>query len=173
MFYESYQRLLSFFELGGPVLYAILVAAFLLWFLILERFFFFWFQYPRLRQVTIERWSKVPEKRSWKAQKIRQSILSQVHQRLSQNVHLIQTVIAVCPFLGIVGTVTGMIAVFDVISFLGTGNARAMASGIARATLPTLAGLVTAISGLYFASRLKFLAEKYTDRVSDELINEG
>jgi biopolymer transport protein ExbB len=171
--YESYQRLLAFFELGGPVLYAILFAAILLWFLILERFFFLWFQFPRLRTEALDKWHKVPEKRSWKAQKIRQAILSKVHQRLNQNVSLIQTVIAVCPFLGIVGTVTGMIAVFDVISFLGTGNARAMASGIARATLPTLAGLVTAISGLYFASRLKFLAEKYTERVSDELINEG
>lgn len=173
MFYETYQRLIAFFELGGPVLYVILGAAFLLWFLILERFFFFWFKYPQLRRETIQRWSRVSDKRSWKAQRIRRGILSQVHQRLSQNVNLIQTVIAICPFLGIVGTVTGMIAVFDVISFLGTGNARAMASGIARATLPTLAGLVTAISGLYFASRLKFLAEKYTERVSDELINES
>ncbi len=51
--------------------------------------------------------------------------------------------------LGLLGTVTGMIEVFDIMAITGTGNARLMASGIARATLPTMTGLVISITGLF------------------------
>jgi len=45
-----------------------------------------------------------------------------------------------------------MISIFDIISASGTGNPRLMASGISLAVIPTMAGLVTALSGLYFSS---------------------
>jgi biopolymer transport protein ExbB len=41
-----------------------------------------------------------------------------------------------------------MIEVFDVVSFFGTGNARALASGITKATLPTMTGMAISIVGL-------------------------
>tara|TARA_B100000035_G_scaffold299059_1_gene293405 strand:+ start:134 stop:625 length:492 start_codon:yes stop_codon:yes gene_type:complete len=62
--------------------------------------------------------------------------------------YIIQTLIALCPVLGLLGTVTGMIEVFDVVSFFGTGNARALASGITKATLPTMTGMAISIVGL-------------------------
>jgi biopolymer transport protein ExbB len=43
-----------------------------------------------------------------------------------------------------------MIEVFDVMTILGTGNPRAMASGVSKATIPTMAGMVVALSGLFF-----------------------
>jgi biopolymer transport protein ExbB len=63
--------------------------------------------------------------------------------------------------LGLLGTVVGMIHVFDVMSVTGNGNARAMASGISKATITTMAGMVIAISGLYFSKLIE-------ERVSDE-----
>jgi biopolymer transport protein ExbB len=60
----------------------------------------------------------------------------------------IQILITLCPVLGLLGTVTGMIEVFDVVSFFGTGNARALASGITKATLPTMTGMAISIVGL-------------------------
>ena len=60
----------------------------------------------------------------------------------------IQILITICPVLGLLGTVTGMIEVFDVVSFFGTGNARALASGITKATLPTMTGMAISIVGL-------------------------
>jgi len=62
-----------------------------------------------------------------------------------------------------------MIQVFDVLATTGTGNARAMADGIAQATLPTMAGLVIALSGLYFRSRFQRLAERSRQEVMDRL----
>ena len=69
--------------------------------------------------------------------------------------------IALCPMLGLLGTVYGMIEVFEVLSFLGTGNPRAMSSGVAKATIPTMASMVITLFGLYFRQDLGNRIDKY------------
>lgn len=56
--------------------------------------------------------------------------------------------------LGLLGTVTGMISVFDVMANQGSSNPKLMASGISLATLPTMAGMVAALTGMFFHARL-------------------
>jgi biopolymer transport protein ExbB len=51
---------------------------------------------------------------------------------------------------GLLGTVSGMVQVFDVIAVTGSSDAKAMAGGIFKATLPTMSGLFLAVSALYF-----------------------
>jgi len=51
----------------------------------------------------------------------------------------------------------------------GTGNARAMASGVSRATLPTMAGMVAAISGLMLSVQFDRYARDEGERVADSL----
>jgi biopolymer transport protein ExbB len=58
----------------------------------------------------------------------------------------------VAPLLGLLGTVSGMVTTFSVIAEFGTGNARAMASGISEALITTQTGLVVAVPGLFLAS---------------------
>ena len=82
---------------------------------------------------------------------------------------LLKTLIALCPLLGLLGTVTGMIEVFDVMAIAGSGNPRAMASGVSRATIPTMAGMVAALSGLYFSARLNRLTTKNIRAFQDQL----
>ncbi|MBW1739304.1 MAG: MotA/TolQ/ExbB proton channel family protein [Deltaproteobacteria bacterium] len=65
---------------------------------------------------------------------------------------------AVAPLLGLLGTVTGMITTFNVISIFGTGNARAMAGGISEALITTQSGLLVAIPGLFMSN---FLARRF------------
>ena len=74
--------------------------------------------------------------------------------------------------MGILGTVTGMINVFDVMAIIGTGSAREMANGISMATIPTMAGLVVAISGLFFISRLEERSKKAIEYLEDNLSHE-
>ena len=76
------------------------------------------------------------------------SLKSDYKNIVKKDFYIIQTLIALCPILGLLGTVTGMIEVFDVVSFFGTGNARALASGITKATLPTMTGMAISIVGL-------------------------
>jgi len=55
----------------------------------------------------------------------------------------------VVPYFGLLGTVTGTIEVFQVMAFTGGGDARSMAGGVSKATLPTMAGMTTALSGVF------------------------
>ena len=89
-----------------------------------------------------------------------------LHVRLS----LIKTLIILCPLLGLLGTVTGMISVFETISINGTSDAQSMAQGVYRATIPTMAGLVVALSGYYFSVRLKQIADSETSKLADKLM---
>lgn len=72
---------------------------------------------------------------------------------------------AIAPLLGLLGTVTGMITTFDVISEFGTGNARALASGISEALVTTQSGLVVAVPGLLLGGLLFRRAEKLKARM--------
>ena len=71
--------------------------------------------------------------------------------------------------LGLLGTVTGMIEVFDVMATSGSGNARGMAMGVSKATLPTMAGMVAALSGMLFSIQFQRFANDESDRVEDSL----
>jgi len=161
--------LLDFMTQGGPVLWAILLLCVVLWSLILERLWFYRISLPGSNRQLAERWRLRNEFQSWEARKIRAYWLSQQKQALEQYLPLIGILIAVCPLLGLLGTVRGMISVFDVLAITGTGNARAMANGISQATIPTMAGLVVALTGLYFRTRFKRLSQRGLQQLADSL----
>jgi biopolymer transport protein ExbB len=62
-----------------------------------------------------------------------------------------------------------MIEVFDVMALTGNGNTRGMAGGVSKATLPTMAGMVAAISGMLFSVQLDQFADGQSARVEDKL----
>ncbi|MFN2354523.1 MAG: MotA/TolQ/ExbB proton channel family protein [Desulfopila sp.] len=72
-----------------------------------------------------------------------------LNRSLFSNLSVIGVLAAIAPLLGLLGTVTGMIATFDVLAVFGTGNAKAMAGGISEALITTQTGLLVAIPGLY------------------------
>ena len=78
---------------------------------------------------------------------------------------------AVLPLLGLLGTVSGMIQVFDAVAFSCTGSARLMAGGVSAATIPTMSGLVAALSGLYLATYLEQRATTEVKRAEDLLVH--
>ena len=82
---------------------------------------------------------------------------------------LINMLVALCPLLGLLGTVLGMIGVFEVIAVAGNDDAQAMARGVYRATIPTMAGLVVALTGIYFTVRLRRLADRETGHLKGSL----
>lgn len=150
-----------FLQTGGIILWVILFISILLWGLIAERLLFFKCHYPKLRLELLNYWKKRSDKNSKVALSIREASLSKAKISMNKPLPIIKMLITLCPLLGLLGTVTGMIHVFDVLAITGTGNARAMALGISQATIPTMAGMVIAISGLYFSKLIE-------ERVSDE-----
>lgn len=139
---------------GGFVIWVILLVSIVLWGLLLERYLFLWFDYPKLKKEYLGKWEQYSDKTSWQSEKFREAIIAEVSLSLNKTMLLIKSLIGLCPMLGLLGTVTGMIHVFDVMTYLDSNNARAMASGISMATIPTMAGMVIAISGIYFSVRL-------------------
>ncbi|MFQ5580350.1 MAG: MotA/TolQ/ExbB proton channel family protein [Nitrospiria bacterium] len=166
---ESLRQVRLFLEMGGPVLIGMLFLSILLWILILERYWFICITHPRGLDRVVSEWRKRTEKKSWTAKRIQESLISETASTLHQSLFLIKTLCAVLPLLGLLGTVTGMIQTFDVMTRYGTGNVRGMAGGISEALITTMAGLVTAISGLFFSSDLRRRAGSETEKVAELL----
>ena len=159
----------DFIDQGGPVLWVIFAACLLLWLLILERALFIRLVWPRRARVLVREWNERADCSSWRAQKIRQATVSEVSMALHALLPLIQVLVALCPLLGLLGTVLGMIGVFEVNAVSGNDDAQAMARGVYRATIPTMAGLVVALTGIYFTVRLRRLADRETSRLMGAL----
>jgi biopolymer transport protein ExbB len=169
MIFSVFETVSDFLATGGDVLKVIFFTTFLLWLMILERSLFYKFRMPEIVKQRVEEWQKRKDKSSWFAHRIRECEISKLNQELNQNIGIIKTLVSLCPFLGLLGTVTGMIAVFDVMALTGTGNARLMASGISMATIPTMAGMVAALSGLYFGNLFEGKAKKAKSKIEDQM----
>ncbi|WP_290610891.1 MULTISPECIES: MotA/TolQ/ExbB proton channel family protein [unclassified Arsukibacterium] len=164
--WESVQ---DFIHTGGNVLYVVAVVLFVMWFLMLERYWYVSAIFPKIKKDIITRWDARADTTSWYAHKIRDTWISEATNDLDQRMLLIKTLVAMCPLVGLLGTVTGMIAVFDIMATQGTGNPRTMAAGISMATIPTMAGMVAALSGLFFSSRLEVKVKREKADLVDSL----
>ena len=158
-FINMWESIRDFLEMGGDVLLFIGLLLVVMWAMMLERVFYFFSEHKVLVQDTIDAWNRRPERTSWQAHRIRESMISEVRLHATRYLGLIQACVALCPLLGLLGTVTGMIEVFEVMAAMGTGNARAMAAGVSKATVPTMSGMVAALSGLFLSVWLQRKAE--------------
>ncbi|RZQ56541.1 MotA/TolQ/ExbB proton channel family protein [Pseudidiomarina tainanensis] len=166
---ELWESIRDFLGTGGDVLYVVMGALFLMWVLMIERYWFLTGVFPKLKKQIISDWDARKDTTSWYAHKIRDAWISEANEKLNARILLIKTCVAICPLIGLLGTVTGMIAVFEIMAVQGTGNPRLMASGISMATIPTMAGMVAALSGMFFASRLEARVRRAKERLIDSL----
>jgi biopolymer transport protein ExbB len=161
----------AFLERGGDVLLVIGAVTLVMWTLILERLWYFRIGHPKEVERVGRVWQARPERVSWFANQERRLLISEVSEKLGQSVSMIRTLIALCPMLGLLGTVTGMIEVFDVMAISGSGNTRAMASGVSKATIPTMAGMVAALSGMMLIQQIQRFVERQTKHTADGLVD--
>lgn len=160
----------SFFEAGGNVLWGIFVTTMLMWTLIIERFWYFRSGLRHSMEQVVSEWEARDNKMSWASRSIRSQLVSRMAIESHRYIGTIQVLMVILPLLGLLGTVTGMIQVFNVMAIAGTGNARLMAGGVSAATIPTMAGLVAALSGLYLSLHLKRRADTVVKYVEDALV---
>ena len=158
---EAFSSIRDFMEAGGSVLWLIAILVFAMWAMIFERIWFFSYGYNQYISVQSQKWNNRSDKTSWHALQIREKIMSPAKIEISKNLSIIQTCVMLAPLFGLLGTVTGMIEVFQVMAFNGGGDARAMAGGVSKATLPTMAGMVVALSGVFASIYLNSASEKH------------
>ncbi len=93
--------------------------------------------------------------------------------KLESYINLLGAIAAISPLLGFLGTVTGMIQVFEALSIEGLTNPTILSSGISQALITTAFGLTIAIPSLaaywYFKSKLNAMVS-YLENIINELI---
>lgn len=169
-FSEALTTVSEFIAAGGPILIAIAILTFVMWTLIFERFWFFRrASLGRLVKNTVDKWESRSERKSWHAHAIRTAMISRVAGKIRSNIDLIGTMVALCPLFGLLGTVWGMIEVFQVLASTGGADAKSMAGGVKQATIPTMAGMVAAISGVFGSTIINQIAQREAQMLEDSL----
>lgn len=182
------QEILSHLATGGGILWPLALLCFVMWAGIFERLFFFRSLLKKdLPPETAVRMAlgtteSLPEGEGLSLRLVRdfrerrcgycvldRSILREcglrIRKDLNRGIPLIQVLAGVAPLFGLLGTVTGMIATFDVMALSGTGDARGMAAGISEALVTTQCGLMVAIPGVLMAVYLSRQAKRATHRL--------
>ena len=153
---------------GGPFVGWIFACGVVLWTLCLERYWYFSRVLPRDSEAMLRAWRERGEHGSWCARNIRQAMISRLNAAMTSGLPLLKTLVPLAPLLGLVGTVSGMLEVFDAMALRGSADARAMASGVSHAMICTMTGLAVSITGLYpvfyFQSRARRETELLADR---------
>jgi len=186
MFVSSgwFEQVVSYFDAGGCVIVLLLGLSIWMWTLIIVK----------LKQIYTYRRTEIPlnecfvrlkqgrdipgwqgqliknflGKRSFDPeidQKLLHTLACRYYLTIERHIKTILVLAGTAPLLGLMGTVTGMIASFEVISLFGTGNAKALSSGISEALITTQIGLIVAIPGLFMGNFLLRRAEQLKARI--------
>ena len=89
---------------------------------------------------------------------------------IERGLSIIKILAAIGPLLGLLGTVTGMIQVFQSITLYGTGDPKLMAGGISQALMTTVLGLVMAIPLILIHSMLASRAKGIIQTLDEESV---
>lgn len=171
---DNSHAMLDLMGAGGVVMWLLAGLCVLFWTLVLERLWYMRRQFPHWANERKQAWRGLccdVRSKDW-PRWVRAAWIAQASEQLLTPLTVIKALVALFPLLGLLGTVTGMVAVFDVLAVSGTGNPRAMAAGVWQATLPTLAGMVLAIGGLFSLARLERNAHRALARLADQLRHE-
>ncbi|MGC6500241.1 MAG: MotA/TolQ/ExbB proton channel family protein [Henriciella sp.] len=163
------EALQEFLNRGGPVLLAIMAATFVMWALILERLFYFRLAHKGYAEQALAAWHSRTDHKSTYAHWIKDKLVSEVRQRAEANVGFTKALVALAPLLGLLGTVTGMVTVFDYMAITDGADAKAMSRGVSQATIPTMAGMVASISGILFTSGMDRKVGRLIQKLNDEM----
>ncbi len=190
LFQNSYLRLEAYLRAGGVVMLPLALVSLVMWLLIVDRVLFF----RRLHRKNMGtrtafehiRADRMPDSQRFRGvisllvahflnrrsgdRSLDRFILDEtvlnVSRSLNDYLAVIGVLAAIAPFMGLLGTVTGMIATFDVLAVFGTGNAKAMSGGISEALITTQTGLLVAIPGLYMKGFLDRRARNLQQRIT-------
>ena len=160
-------EIITLFEMGGNVLYLLMLSAFIFFTLFFEKFFYLRFEFKKRAKLIIEEFSD--DDRSWATTQKMYAQLSMLRVKLQSNMSVLKVIIALFPLMGLLGTVTGMIQVFDMMSSSSTTNAASMASGISMATIPTMVGMSLAVITLFMITRAQYEIKRELHKLESTL----
>jgi biopolymer transport protein ExbB len=162
-----WQAVVDLIDGGGPFVAWIFLSCLVLWSLVIERWLYFARVLPRESSELLAQWRARTDHQSWCARQIRQAMISRLNGGMTANFRLMKVLVPLAPLLGLIGTVSGMLEVFDSMALRGSADARTMASGVSHAMICTLTGLAVSISGLYPVHYFDARARRQTELLAD------
>jgi biopolymer transport protein ExbB len=156
-------------EGGGPYVFWIFLNGVLLWALCFERWWYFHRVMPKQAEEMLATWNARSDHVSWCARQIRLAMVSRLNSSMQANMPVLKVMVPLAPLLGLIGTVSGMLEVFDSMAIRGSADARTMADGVSHAMICTMTGLAVSISGLYPLYSFQKRAKDETDLFQDRL----
>lgn len=168
-FLDTLDAVNLFMSRGGPVLTVIAGLLLIKWSLVCERIWYLNTTHKANVKAALAEWNARADTKSWSAHQIRAMMISKISLDLRNTLPIIEVLVTVCPLLGLLGTVTGMIDVFFVLSLTGGGDAKSMAGGVSKATIPTMAGMVGALSGIFAYNYLKAKVDRDLELLEDHM----
>ena len=123
--------------------------------------------HKRSHAVLVSGWRARKDHKSWSAQQIRRAMISRLNAGMSSNLQMLRVLVPLCPLLGLLGTVWGMLDIFDSMAARGSADARSMANGVSEAMTCTLTGLAVSITGLYPVHYFQRRVRAETERLAD------
>lgn len=166
---DAYDAIMGFMDRGGGVLWIIATLLLIKFSLVFERLWYLHSTHSKRVKQTLATWNMRSDKNSWRARQIRMLMISEISLDLRSTMPIIESLVVICPLLGLLGTVTGMIEVFFVMALTGGGDAKSMAGGVSKATIPTMAGMVGALSGIFASNWLKHKMDRDLELLEDHL----
>lgn len=154
-------------HLGGPWVVWIFASGVLMWALIFERYWYFIQILPKESKALQAEWAARKDRSSWCSRQIRQMLISKLNVSMTRRFPIMQVLVPMSPLLGLVGTVSGMLEVFDSMALRGSADARSMASGVSEAMVCTMTGLAVSITGLYPVHYFRTRAKRETELLAD------
>ena len=159
---------LALLKAGGQLVAWIFIAGVVMWMLIFERMWFFHKNLPLHTKAALQQWNQRTERRSWAAHQVRKTLISRINGEMSANLPMLKVLVPMCPLLGLVGTVCGMLEVFDSMAILGSADARTMATGVSKAMNCTMTGLAVSVSGMYPVFQFQASIRRETELLADQ-----
>jgi biopolymer transport protein ExbB len=138
-----------------------------MWTIIAERYWYFQRVLPKQAQELKQKWDARTEHTSWCARQIRQAMISKLNVAMNAGLPVMQVLVPLSPLLGLIGTVAGMLEVFDSMALRGNADARSMASGVSQAMICTMTGLAVSITGLYPVHYFRTRTARETEHLAD------
>jgi biopolymer transport protein ExbB len=178
---------------GGFVMIPLLASSLIATAVILERLYFWWSLRRRERDIALfealvaegqfEQALKMPQAQQHPVVRVLQAGLEYRHmspgtameaaaqaevQHLAAYLPILDTIITLAPLLGLLGTITGMISAFGIVSETGLGQPHAITGGIAEALIATATGLFIAIMTLIPYNYFRARVERLTTQIEEQ-----
>lgn len=192
--------ILKLFIEGGFIMWPLLACSVVIWIVFIEKTLFLWhfrskfrsfhtlaYEYIKAGKITelnelIDQSDKliaVPYKAALNQNKLSQDKLElrvsrklkETQSGLKKYLWMLGTVASASPFIGLFGTVIGIIKSFDSIAEAGKGGFAIVAAGLSEALIATAAGIIVAVIAVvffnYFQTKLSILNEEYKHKLED------